>query len=254
MSPRKHAGKRASRRSLNAPPLWLSAALLLVATGALLVALATRYEWDWWPQLVNREQASGSVSTLEEIRELSRLETLSYVRRSVFPHDFLQEHLTVPQLLRKISIAGTTAAEALEPEELTHLRAANLAAALRFGTTGTGEQFVVVTTALVYGYDLEVLASDLEAAYAAHSSPDPLVFQLPRPQLLSVLTENVNRENYPFPAIYLDAEGWRRVTSFVEDHITVTAPIHDLVQSAEANGKNALRTLLDPEGNRLRME
>jgi hypothetical protein len=233
------------RRTMKAPPPWLSVVLLLLAVVALVLVLLSGRERISFPGLFRRQVESGSLSTFEEIREMARLETLAYVRRSVFPHDFLQPHLTVPGLLRTVAAAGTTAAEALQPEELAHLRAANLASVFNLAQTRNDERFVVVTTTLIFGYDLERIASDLESLLS--ESPAPAVYTLPPPALLSVITENVSRANYPYPAIPLDAQGWRQVTSFVEDHVTITAPMQELMHSAARNGRDAILSLLGRE-------
>ncbi|TVR71550.1 MAG: hypothetical protein EA427_04275 [Spirochaetaceae bacterium] len=260
MSPtgKKRTGRSArSRRRVPAPPPWLSALLLLVATAAFVLVLVTNRERSSLSWLFRREQESASLGTFQEIRDLAQLETLAYVRRSVFPHDFLQPHLTVPGLLRVVAAADTTAAEALQPEELAHLRAANLAASLNLAGSRNDERFVVVTTTLIFGYDLDLVATGLEnARIPSDADPDgssiPL-YVLPPPALLSVITENINRANYPFPPIHLDAEGWRRVTSFVEDHVTITAPMHELLRSAAENGRETLQALLGPEATQIRI-
>lgn len=238
----------ASPRRFAAPPPWLSVLLLLVTLVFLGTVFVTNRERPGFSWLFRREQHGGSLTTFQEIRDLGQLETLAYVRRSVFPHDFFQPHLTVPGLLRTISAAGTTAAEALRPEELAHLRAANLAASLNLAQNRNDERFVVITTTLVLGYDLEHLTADMERVLSGDTTPadgDVQVYTLPAPTLLAVITENVNRANYPFPAVYLDAEGWRSVTTFVEDHVTVTAPMHELLYRAAENGRDALQTPLD---------
>lgn len=248
---RRGTTRRNSR--FRAPPVWLSAIALIVAGVSLLLALWQSSDRFPGSLFFTREQTGGSVATLQEMRDLAHLETLAYVRRSVFPHDFLAPHLTVTELLRKIASAGTTAAEALAPEELAHLRAINLSASLQLAASRSDHRFAVVTTSLIYGYDLQTLAADLEEALETAGEDGRVVYTLPPPQLLTVVTENISRANYPFPALHLDAEGWRRVTTFVEEHVTVTAPTEDLLRSAARNGIEVLRTLLGEDLLRLEL-
>jgi hypothetical protein len=255
--------RRGRGRFAWAPPLWISGVLLVLALAAIILVLVRDVDRRGWFSLVGTEQQGGSVSTLEEIRELSRLETLSYVQRTVFPHDFLQPHLTVTDILRTLASSGTAADEALTQEELTHLRAANLAQSLGLPTRSTDQDFVVVTTILIFGYDLERIAEELEELQVraekqrsrdpAPPQPDGLVYTLPPPRLLTVMTENINRENYPFPPVYLDAGGWREVTTFVEDHVVHMTPLEEVHRVAATNGVRVLESILSSETPRIRI-
>lgn len=231
--------------------------LLVIATVVFGLALISRSDHGLFSWIVRHEQRGGSLTTLNEMRDMARLETLAYVQRTVFPHDFLQPHLTVPDLLRKIAAAGTTAADALNPEELAHLRAANLATLLNLASTRDDSRFVVITTTMLFGYDLETVAEQLETVLNQHREEppgeEPPQYVMPPPLVLTVITENINRANYPFPAIPLDAEGWRQVTSFVEDHVTVSAPMHELSRSASRNGRDALYALMGKSESEIRI-
>lgn len=262
-APSRRTARRSRRRARFtwAPPLWISGVLLVLALAVILLVLIRDADRHGWFTLLTTEQQGGSVSTLEEIRELSRLETLSYVQRTVFPHDFLQPHLTVTNLLRKIASSGTTAAEALTPEELVHLRAANLAQSLALATRPGDQDFVVVTTVLILGYDLGRIAEELQDLHLQAESGDTRdsttapprgpVYTLPPPHLLTVMTENINRENYPFPPVFLDAGGWRAVTTFVEDHVVHTAPLEELRRAAAGNGARVLESMLSSDTPRI---
>ncbi len=225
-----------SRRS---GAFFLSLLALVVAAGFAATVFLPELRQRVW----RREVQSGSVSVLTGIRDLAELETLVYVRRTVFPHDYLQDHLSITALHRRIAAEGTTAAEALSREELLHLRGANLAASLGLlGADGRAtSDFVVVTTAIYLGFSMEELIAGLEGV---GDEDGPGAYTLPPAQVLAIRTEDVQRENYPYPAIRLDADGWRRVTTFVEETVLAAAPLDELRRSAAEQAARFLNTVV----------
>lgn len=241
------------RRALSMPgiPVVPIAILVVAVLFALSVAIPSVREMLW-----TGETRSGSVSLWTGVRDLDDLETVVWVGRTVFPHDYLKDHLTITALQRKIAVSGTTAAEALEPAELLHLRAANLAATLGLlGSDGTaGSRFVVITTRMYLGYRMADIIELVEPLMEEHlerspsgGSPEPLRVVLPDPRVLSVVTEDIQRATYPFPAIPLDADGWRQVTTFVQDSIEQTAPMGELRRTAAHQAAQFLSGFLDME-------
>ena len=161
---------------------------------------------------------------LQSVRDLAQMETLSYVQRTVFPHEFYRPGVTLTAVLERLAaIDGRI--EDLAPADRDHLHAANLAQQVGLASDRSGRGFVVVTSVLTYGVDLSQLA-----ALPSSDTPEAVV---PPAQLLSLEIEDIAADSYTFGPVRLDADGWRRVSAFVGERARSTAPEAELLEQAQ---------------------
>ena len=208
-----------------------------------------------------RTTTSGSDGVLVAMEDLAELETTALVRKTVFPHDFFLEGVSVSSLLDRIRDADRSASEVLSVAELLHFQAANLAAHVGMDASSGSSDFIVITTVARYGYDMDALAARVAdllsqpgvhrpsardgAGEAVDGRPyDTVVVELPPAELLSLETEDISIENYPYRAVPLDAEEWRRVTTFVSDWMRRTPPDEDVIVQGTMIGRDLLQALV----------
>lgn len=232
---------------------------------AVTVALALAAGWVFRDEisrfLYHREVHSGSQSELVAIRDVGELETLAFVRRTVFPHDYLLPDTDVTRIVGKIS--ELEAGARVSPEEELHLAAANLAAELGLATRREQTDYVVVTTVMRFGYTVDTLVDTLErggdsstarqrsgdsaATEGGQTASEARFSALPAAEILSVSTEDLSREAYPYGPVPLDADGWRRVAEFVSTRYPQEEKIKDLRRQARDHAITFLDRLLRPE-------
>lgn len=164
----------------------------------------------------HRTVRSGSQGTLVELRDLAELETLAYVRRTVFPHDYLSTETDMTRIVRRISAEGEPPEEVLSPTELQHYRAANLAADVGLATRREQNRYVIITAVYRFGYDITDLTNRLNARRSTTPAPE-IADIVPEAIVLNVEIEDLHRDAYPYGTISLDADGVRRVAEFVAD-------------------------------------
>ena len=214
----------AARKRSKGPPLWSGALLLVVSVGFSLIVA--------WPRLGARlrteERTGGSQGNLILVGRAADFETLAYVRRTVFPHDYYHDDTTYNQLLMLDE-------DALTPDQDTHLRAASLAWDLELALSRSENRFVVVTTVLTFGYDLEELEIE--------SAEERVLVSLPPADLLTVTVEDIDRAGYPYGEVPVDAEEWRLVTTFVRERIESDPVNEELRAIARRNAIDILETL-----------
>ena len=241
--PRAHAGTSASL------------SLLLPLTFALFLLVAVLFFRDRIHSFLFHEvTGGGSQSTLTAIREVDRLETLAYVRRSVFPHDYLSDDLEMIDLVRRIGKSGKRPTEVLSARELRHYRAANVSAELGLATRREQNRYVVVTTIYRFGYNAETIVThllrnpipdDLSGA-ERQRAVERVVASLPPAVLLSVGTEDLAEETYPYGPVPLDADGWRRVSRFVSQVDPDDETMSAMRDEATDRARELLQALLVP--------
>ncbi len=218
--------------------------------------------------LWEREQSFSSREILEQVRDVFELLTVEYVYRMVFPHDFYPEGLSLRNVFDRLAEEQGAPAEVLTPEEHAFLRAYNLAYESGLPTTAEGDSFVVVTVRVRGGYELEA-TTDLgelfrlepaDRGVGNRGTPDPVesgellpeesrvVVLLPRAKVVDLIIEDLNRENYPYPAARVDAEEWSAISSFVAEEARRRTVTDGILKEAEENARAFLTTLLTEAG------
>ena len=220
-------------------PWWLL--VMAVVTAAALFGFRRQIA-----DLVYRETVeSGSRGIFLGGTTQADLETLVAVRRTVFPHDFFLADTSVYSLLAAVARADRPAPEALTPAEYQHLQAANLASEVGLATREGDPGYVVVTNVIRLGYKLPELESALaERQRTASSESDAQIdFRLPTAAVLSIETEDLQRDRYPYSSVYLSPEQWRAVAEFVAPAVADSPWADSLRARATARGAELLQYL-----------
>jgi hypothetical protein len=192
--------------------------------------------------MFSRTVRSGSQGTLIELRDLAELETLAYVRRTVFPHDYLSAETDMTSIVQRLSAEGRPPDEILTPTELQHYRAANLAAEVGLATRREQNSYVVITVVYRFGYDVTHLTDRVNALRLA--TPDAQIADaVPEARIISVDIEDLHRETYPYGTVSLDADGVRRVAAFVADQNIPAEILRELQADSRARAVEIIRRL-----------
>lgn len=225
---------RSSRHILGVTAFVLTVAAIMAAGFAFRTELAAF--------VFSRTVRSGSQGTLIELRELAELETLAYVRRTVFPHDYLSAETDMTSIVQRLSADGRPPDEVLTPTELQHYRAANLAAEVGLATRREQSGYVVITVVYRFGYDVVELTDRLNALRLA--TPDAQIGEaVPEAEILSVDIEDLHRETYPYGTVPLDADGVRRVAAFVAGQDILPEVLRELQADSRTRAVEIIRRL-----------
>lgn len=189
--------------------------------------------------IFERRQEGGSQSVLLSKRDLDELETLAYVRRTVFPHDYLLPNLTIYSLTARIAESNGAPEEVLSPEEYRHYTAANLATEIGLATRRDQTSYVVVTTEYRWGYRIAEISR-----YLTRNEEGVSIGDLPPAQILSITTEDIDPEVYPYGPVPLDPEEWKTVAAFVRETEIPEAERDRLEQRSRENTISFLETSL----------
>jgi hypothetical protein len=197
-------------------------------------------------ELIYRETvASGSESLFLGARDVAELETVAMVHKTVFPHDFFLHDATFYALLDRIRRADAHPHEVLTPEELDHFDAVNLAQEVGLATAPGQPGYVVITTTLRYGYDLSELEPLIRSQWdrSVSNGASPASITIPPARLISQETEDLSREDYPYSPVYLDAEEWQSITTFVSTRLPGGESEKDIIAQATSTGIDLLEVL-----------
>jgi hypothetical protein len=219
---------------------------------ALLVAVAGLwFARDRVADLIFQETIrSGSEGVFIGAEDLAELETLAVVHKTVFPHDFYLDGVNYYRLLDRVRRSDRPAAEVLSASELLHFDAVHLAESLALATAPGLDGYVVVTTILRFGFDLREIVPLISAATGETGT----TVTIPAARLLSLETEDLSRDRYPYGAVYLDAAGWQEVSAFVADVMQSRPPDPEWVDEATRGGIELLRALVGGTDGAIHLE
>jgi len=253
-----------AKRSRRRPRRFLSSLLpvILLAVAVLgSISVVAVFRRQIGAFIFHRESRSASSGTLLAIREMAELETIAYVRKTVFPHDYLAPDLTMYSLVQALSEGGAPAETVLSESEYRHYRAANLASEVGLATRREQGGYVVVTTIVRFGYEVDEILEWYDR-HVGDALPDqqgdagspgafgltPAMWQtFPPAKILSVETEDVHRDAYPYGAIPLNADEWRRVSSFVAEVPADAIQYDRFLDESRQRAIDLLRRLSPPD-------
>ncbi len=268
---RKKKRKRTLKRLLPLPVRW-ALILLFVILGVFGVSilLDSLSDIDIFKDidlgLVKKEKRSVSDIVLTETREIFSLATVEYIHKSVFPFDFLEgegpwEEIVGPPIEKR------RAGKQLNPKEERNLALYLFCLDLGLRPGPPDHEFVVVTSVISAGYDVEELFAAPEAQEEGKSTSnqpdntesssiffhydeeeDILVLHLPKPELLSFSIEDTTYETYGYPDISITPANWRELTDFIREDVKYNVTMDEVLRRAEENTKQFLRTVLTGAG------
>lgn len=205
--------------------------------------------------IMSRETVSTSEVMLEELGEIYRLETVEYIYRTVFPYDYMPDSTSMAEVMRTIRETTAPLDEALPDDQKLYFDAYNLAEDIGLSE----EEFLVLTVRVFAGFDLadtpfagpaDTGAPDVAAVDYVRVEPLPdgagrrAHVRLPQPTVTDIVIEDVDPATYRYPDLGMDAEGWRRVAGFVSDHVEARTIEDGILDTARANARELVRTLL----------
>ena len=230
--------------------------LTILAAGVLLLPIAGKPLLRLDTLLRSEKTLFSSREILERITDIHELQTVEYVYSMVFPHDFYPPELSLDDIFDRLAEGGGSAEEILTSEEHAYLRAHDLARETGLPTDRRGDEFVVVTSRVAAGYAADTLTEMDQLLRVEPLDPDNderevrpeesrVVVSLPPAIIVAVTIEDLNEQNYPYPAAKVDAEEWRAISSFVAEQARSRTVKEGILTKAESNARAFLRRLLE---------
>lgn len=254
-----------SERKRRIPRFVMPAALLLAATAAVLLLAAHV------PSLgkIDLLQALGIVRTAEsrsaavllaEVRNLCKLDTVEMVYKTVFPYDYMDPALDLHTIIAATRSTDGSVASLLTPDQELYLRAYNLSHDLGLQTGPDHYDFVVVTTVVLAGVDLEApeiahpeaaSKQDISRWLRVETSSDShrrVTVTLPDAVITELQTEDPNNARYLYPDVRIPPAGWKRISAFVADHVRQEVEAGDLLARARSRAGDLVESFLKSAG------
>lgn len=202
--------------------------------------------------IIRTDTTAVSVALLTEVRDIFALNTIEFIYKSVFPHDFIPENIDWGRLLRKRQ-EGILLSES----DLEHLEIYDLCRELGISADRRAYDFVVVTSIVKGGFDLagtvyENPQSRAEGVSGAVGIDETgaVHLTLPEPVITDFIVEDNSSSSYTYPDMDIDPENWRRLTDFVRSRVEVIVRDMGILEMAEERGERFIERMLKDAGYR----
>jgi hypothetical protein len=211
--------------------------------------------------LIRTRTQAFSVTFLKEIRELYTFNTVEYIYKTVFPHDYLPGGENQIQSIRRLQARQNSAKDDLTDTERQFLEAYTLSR--NIGIDPWSNEFVVLTVIVTGGFDL----SNTVFENPETASPEELSeyftiteeredtrtlktihLKLPQPEITDIIIEDIDPTKYLYPDIKIDAREWKQLALFTRERIAEKVIREGILERAETNGEQFLRIFLNQAG------
>lgn len=197
---------------------------------------------------IRHRRQTVSEITLAEMRSILKLETIEYIYKTVFPHDFLPEEPAEYRDLYRQRESGRLMTvgdrQLLELYELCEELEIDL---VRRGRNT--REFVVLTCSVTAGFDLSDWSEEGMSRYIRPSPEGDLVrVKLPDPRITSITYNDDRSDAYRYPDLAVTPERWKLIVAFVEERIGDLVTTEGILEEALRNGREIISAILSDAG------
>jgi len=192
-------------------------------------------------------EISSSDLSLEEIKDLYRINSSEYIYKVIFPYDFFDPGISELGILKKVQAnLGKDPKKFLNPEEQEYLQTWNLAKKYRLNIKAPDYHFLVATVIIRAGFSFE----DINKITLNPENPEgtPLSLEIPPAKILDIRVEDPIRNEYPFPDVPLSPEGWKEIAALMKARAQRLSLQDGILEEAEENARDFLSSLLKSSG------
>ena len=190
------------------------------------------------PFVFNTKTSSTEI-ILKEIHKVSKLSTVEYIYKSVFPFDFLDQETNWRQLLIK-----RTKNELLSNIEKDNLWLYDQCKSIGIDLEYDIYDFVVITSIVEAGINFENGINHDDIIIEGKN----ISLRIPKTIITKFTIEDSDSSNYNYPDLDVDPMNWRQITNFVEEKIRIRVLEDGILKNAETRGKEFIKSLLIESG------
>lgn len=225
--------------------VWLLVILIVLGI-AFLIAAKPVFNIDLREKFTRSEVTTGTASILSKMEDLFLFQSVEYVYKTVFPYDFVSADYDWRKLLDK-ELFG----DELSKKERENLALYRFCEDIGISLLKRNIQFVVVTTVVRGGFDLEGTPFADPEGY-----PDPenyikideeagiLYLRLPPPIITDIEIEDMNSATYPYPDIDISPENYKRLVEFISMGIEERVLTEGILELAKQRGTAFIEAIL----------
>ncbi|MDC7226438.1 MAG: DUF4230 domain-containing protein [Spirochaetales bacterium] len=233
--------KRRPRGKKSFPTRLLLTLLILIAVAVIIVLIQHGPEDGILGFFAGNGKTASSTLVLQQVRNISRLNTIEFIYKSVFPYDLIKNEAEPADIFRRFK-----AGERLNAEEIKTMTVYGIAidAGIDIGVGSTS--FAVISVRITAGYDFpENLSDDM---ISINETENVVHVKLPPVRVTEIIIDDADSSVYDYPDLNVSPEQWRVLTSIMSDAAEEEALRRGILLEAEKRGKYFIERMLLSSG------
>ena len=226
-------GKRKKKRRPGIRSILLL--ILLIVAAVIFILFQTGFELNIPNPFVKTTRSSASSIVLKQMRDLSRLNTIEFIYKSVFPHDLINSDIDMANLIRRYNNH-----ERLSFEEIEMLSIYGITT--EAGIDPGGTSFAVITVRIKAGFNFENGFS--EEQILINPDTGSITLPLPKAEITEIIIEDDKSSLYEYPDLDVSPEQWKTLSSLLTAAAKKEAVERGILTEAEERGRQTIRRLL----------
>ncbi len=224
-------------------PLRMVLVLLILAAAAFLViTIQSGFDLNIGSLFVRTEKTASSDAVLKQVKDISRLNTIEFIYKSVFPWDLLNPEIDMEELVKRYNRSGGN----LSRDEIEMLSVYGLSKQAGIDLLRDPYKFAVIQVRIKAGYDFsEALPENM-----IEINPDgnSLGIRLPGIKITELIIEDSDSTDYGYPDLKVSPEQWKTLTSLMSVKVTQEAAQRGILDEADSRGREFIKELLTGTG------
>ena len=237
----KSENKKKSRRTRpekhrRVPIRHILVLLIMIAALIISINLQKGINFKISNPFVKTERTASSEAVLKQVADISRLNTIEYIYKIVFPYDLINTDVDLAALVKRYK-----AGELLNFKEIEMLSIYGISYEAGIDLLKETFDFAVVTARIKAGYDFKDSTEDILTI-----SQDGRVvsIKLPPVKITAIIIEDADSTVYDYPDLNVSPDQWKTLTSIISDMVTAKAEEKGILHAADVRGRNFIEQLL----------
>ncbi len=215
----------------------LLALLIILASAAVIYIIQRNFDIKFTNPFVKNEKTAASTIILKQVRDISRLNTIEFIYKSVFPYDLIDPDTDFRALTSRYR-----AGEKLSFHEIEMLSVFGISAQAGIDLLKADHSFAIITTRLKAGYDFpETLPAD---SVKVNPQNNTIEIKLPPVKITEVIIEDADSSDYDYPDLKISPEQWKTLTSILSKIVTDEAEERGILAEADERGREFFTRIL----------
>jgi len=241
--------KRKKKRRL--PFRLILILLILIAAAALIILSEDIFNITIPNPFVKIDKTAYSTAILEQVRDISRLNTIEFIYKTVFPYDLIDDNTDW-----KLLVSRFKAGDKLNPQEFEMLSILGIASEAGINLLDESYLFAVITAKIKAGFDfsgtvfesIELTPEAVDDSIRINREAGIIEIKLPPAVITEVIIEDADSSSYDYPDIDISPEQWKTLTSILSRMLRTEASKRNITETAERRGRRLIEELLKNSG------
>ena len=187
--------------------------------------------------MLKQKKTASSTVILKEVKNISRLNTVEFIFKSVFPFDLINADTDIKNLIQRYKNG-----DKLNYNEIEMLSVYGISSQAGIDLTRDSYDFAVITVIVKAGYNFDDADADKVVLIDAESNS--ISIKLPPVEITEIIIKDADSSAYDYPDLNVSPEQWRTLTSILTRKVKTEAEKRGILTAAGNRGKDFIKQLL----------